>query len=90
MVSVVSSDYLTDEEYLAYWFRLEGMRRAISESLGITSGMKVLDVGTGWGLVSVEMAKQIQEGEIVGIDIVAEDVKRAVVTAKNVGVFDVI
>ncbi len=53
------------------------MRKRIAENLVLKSGMKILDVGTGWGLFALEMAKRIEEGEIIGIDIVDEDVERA-------------
>lgn len=89
-MSVVNSDYLTDEEYQTYWFRLEGMRKAISESLGLSVGMKILDVGTGWGLFAIEMAKQLKKGEIVGIDIVAEDINGARKLVKDTEVVDIV
>jgi len=86
----VNSDYLIDEEYRTYWFRLEGIRKVISESLALTAGMKILDIGTGWGLFAIEMAKQIKEGEIVGIDIVTEDINKARKLVKGTGVKDII
>jgi len=75
----MNSDYLTDEEYRTYWLRLEGLRKDISESLGLSAGMKILDVGTGWGLFAVEMARLLKRREIVGIDITFEDIARAIV-----------
>ena len=47
---MMSSEYLTDEEYEMYWVKLEGMRGAISRDLGLTVDMRILDVGAGWGL----------------------------------------
>ncbi len=73
----MNSEYLTDEEYETYWVKLGGMRRAISEDLELTVGMKVLDVGTGWGLFAIEMARQLKKGEIIGIDITLEDTDMA-------------
>jgi len=68
----VCSEYLTDREYEVYWFELGGLRRAIGRDLGLSDGMKILDVGTGWGLFAIEMAKLFRKGEVVGIDITPE------------------
>lgn len=76
-LDVLNLVYLTDEEYESYWFELEGIRRKIAMSLGLKTRMKILDVGTGWGLFALEMAKQLKRGKIVGIDIVGEDIARA-------------
>jgi len=86
----MGSEYLTDEEYEEYWFKLEGMRKAASESLGLKAGMKILDVGTGWGLFAVEMAKQLNQGEIVAIDIVSKGVNRARKLVKDARVADIV
>jgi len=72
-VHVVNPEYLTDEEYEAYWFGLGRMREKISGELGLTPQAVILDVGTGWGLFAVEMAKQLGGGLIVGIDITRVD-----------------
>jgi len=76
-VRVMNSDYLRDEEYKTYWSRLEGVRKDISGSLGLKAGMKILDVGTGSGFFATELAKQLERGEIIGIDIVDEGINRA-------------
>ena len=73
----MSSEYLTDEEYEAYWVKLEEVRSVISRDLGLTEGMRILDVGTGWGFFAIEMAKQLKRGKIVGIDISLEGINRA-------------
>jgi predicted O-methyltransferase YrrM len=39
--------------------------------------MKILEIGTGWGLFAIEMAKQLKRGKIVGIDITLEDLSMA-------------
>ncbi len=70
-------DYLTDEEYRTYWFNLEGIRASICESLKLKNRMKVLDVGTGYALFAIEMAKKLQNGMIVGVDIADDDVNNA-------------
>jgi len=74
---MMNSDYLTDEEYRTYWFRLEGLRKDISESLKLNAGMRILDVGTGYGLFAIEMAKQLGSGQLIGIDIANDDTLRA-------------
>lgn len=84
------SDYLTDEEYQTYWLRLEGLRKDISESLGLNLGMRILDVGTGWGLFTIEMAKQLKKGEIVGIDIISEDRRKARQLVKEAEVEEIV
>jgi ubiquinone/menaquinone biosynthesis C-methylase UbiE len=86
----MNSKYLTDEEYETYWFELGGMRKTISEGLGLKAGMTILDVGTGWGLFAIEMAKQLKKGGIVGIDITSEDVNMASKLVRDANVADVV
>lgn len=86
----MNSVYLTDEEYRTYWFRLEGLRKNISESLGLKAGMKILDVGAGWGLFAIEMAKQLKKGEVVGIDIASDDIINARKLVKEAEVEDIV
>jgi len=88
-VSAMNSDYLTNEEYQTYWLKLEGLRKDISESLELNAGMKILDVGTGWGLFAIEMAKRLKKGEIVGIDITFEDINMARKLAEDARVVDI-
>jgi ubiquinone/menaquinone biosynthesis C-methylase UbiE len=76
-VGAINSEYLTDEEYKTYWLKLEGIRKAISGSLELKPGVKILDVGTGSGFFSLELAKHIERGKIVGIDTVEEAISRA-------------
>jgi len=83
------SKYLSNREYEAYWFKLGGLRGAISRDLGLSDGVKALDVGTGWGFFAIEMAKNIQKGEIIGIDITSE-VGAAKKFAKEYGVGNVL
>nr|MDO8134921.1 methyltransferase domain-containing protein [Candidatus Njordarchaeum guaymaensis] len=73
----MESDYLTDEEYKTYWYRLEGLRTDISKSLALKQGMRILDVGTGYALFAIEMAKQLKNGTIIGIDIVEDGIQKA-------------
>jgi len=87
---MVNSGYLTDEEYEIYWVKLEGMRSVISRDLRLTEGMKILDIGTGWGLFAIEMAKQLKKGKIVGIDIALEDLSMARKLVREVEVADVV
>jgi len=86
----VNSDYLTDEEYRTYWVKLEGTRKTVSENLGLSVGLKILDVGTGYGYFAVEMAKQLKKGEIVGIDVSATDTVRARELIKEIGVAHIV
>jgi ubiquinone/menaquinone biosynthesis C-methylase UbiE len=84
------SDYLTDEEYRTYWFRLGGLRGKVAEDIEFQNGMKIIDVGTGWGLFALEMARKLSKGEIIGIDIAFEDIRKAKNLAKNAGFHNVI
>lgn len=54
----VKVDYLTDVEYKTYWIKLEGVRGKIVEKINYLEDSKILDVGTGWGLFSLELAKR--------------------------------
>jgi len=89
-VRVVNSDFLTDEEYRFYWVKLEGIRKAVSESLGLTSEMKILDVGTGYGYFAVEMARQLKKGGIIGIDISDSDTSVARKLMRNAKVVNIV
>jgi ubiquinone/menaquinone biosynthesis C-methylase UbiE len=73
----MNSKYLKDAEYETYWFELQGMRKAVSKCLTLKIGMSILDVGTGWGLFAIDIAKQLKKGRIVGIDITSEAVNMA-------------
>jgi ubiquinone/menaquinone biosynthesis C-methylase UbiE len=86
----MDSDYLSDEEYEMYWVKLEGMRSVITRDLGPTEGMKILDIGTGWGLFAIEMAKQLKRGKIVGIDIALEDLNVAMKLIREAEATDII
>ena len=86
----MNSKYLTDEGYAMYWFELEGVRRAISGDLKLNAGMNILDVGTGWGLFAIEIAKQLKEGEIVGIDITLEGTNMARKLTRDAKVADIV
>jgi len=86
----MNSDYLTDEEYQSYWFRLGGLRKDVCDSLGLKTGMKSLDVGTGHGLFAIEIAKQLKIGEVIGIDIADNGVIRARKLVKEAGVVDIV
>jgi len=86
----MDSDYLTDEEYQTYWLKLEGVRKDISESLGLKAGMKILDVGTGSGFFAIELARQLERGKIIGIDVVDEGIKRARKLVRNAKVANIV
>jgi ubiquinone/menaquinone biosynthesis C-methylase UbiE len=86
----MTCDYLTDGEYEAYWYKLEGIRERICERLGLHSGMTILDVGTGYALFAIEMAKQLKKGQIIGIDIVNDGVYKAKKLTRDRGVADVV
>lgn len=88
-MSATNSNYLTDEEYQTYWFRLEGLRKGISKDLGLNVRMKILDVGAGHGLFAIEMARQLERGNIVGIDIVDTGLRKAKKLVKDAEVTDI-
>ena len=57
--------------------------RSIVQEAGIDLGMKVLDVATGTGMVSIEVAKKVGEyGMVLGIDFSKPMLKQAVKKAK--------
>lgn len=89
-VSAMASDYLTDEEYQTYWFRLGGLREVLSEGLVLNAGMKILDIGTGYGFFAIEVAKRLKNGRVIGIDIVDTGISRARKLAKDAEVADIV
>ncbi len=69
--------YLSNEEYPTYFSKLSNLRRRIVEDLPIESGMCILDVGTGYGFFTIELAKREPNLKIVGVDICQNDVVNA-------------
>jgi ubiquinone/menaquinone biosynthesis C-methylase UbiE len=86
----MSIEYLTNEEYQRYWVDLGGMRTKVSKDLEFVTGMKILDVGTGWGFFAIEMAKRLKKGGIVGIDIVPKGLGRAKELIRKKDITDIV
>ncbi|MFQ5871880.1 MAG: class I SAM-dependent methyltransferase [Candidatus Geothermarchaeales archaeon] len=66
----MKNEYLTDEEYDAYFFELGGVRKKLADDLlhlALRPGMRVLDVASGHGTFACEVANLIRKGEVVGI-----------------------
>lgn len=69
--------YLSDEEYDGWFFDLGGARRSIANLLGkrgLGRNCRVLDIAAGHGAFTLEIARAVQEGEIVAIGL-ANDLK---------------
>lgn len=71
-----------------YYEDLNGVRENIARALNLKDGMKALDVGTGDGWFAIELAKQIENGEVIGIDI-TDEIEEAKEHAQKVGVRDI-
>jgi len=60
------------------------------EKAGIRSGMRVVDIGCGVGLVTCRIARKVApRGEVVGVDISAEQIRLAEENARREGVDNV-
>ncbi|MBM7504840.1 class I SAM-dependent methyltransferase [Agromyces aurantiacus] len=55
----------------------------------LTAGLRVLDVGSGPGTISIDLARRVQPGSVIGIDASAEVVARANGLAASDGVDNV-
>ena len=69
--------YINEKEYPSCFSRLSGLRTKIAKKLLIKSGMRVLDLGTGYGYFAIEIARLYQNTRIVGIDIAEVDIFNA-------------
>jgi ubiquinone/menaquinone biosynthesis C-methylase UbiE len=67
--------YLTDKEYETYFSSLNGLRRRIARVLPIKSGIYILDIATGYGFYSLEIAERGRNLKITGIDITKSNVE---------------
>lgn len=69
--------YLSDAEYSTYFPKLNNLRLKIVNDLPIEPDMRILDLATGYGYFSIELAKRENDIKIVGIDISQGDVNIA-------------
>lgn len=68
---------LTNEEYQTYFARLGGLRKSMARELVLKPGMRVLDLATGYGFFAIELMKEHENLDIVGIDVSQTDVIEA-------------
>ncbi|MBQ1443648.1 MAG: class I SAM-dependent methyltransferase [Renibacterium sp.] len=69
-------------------FQAQGAKcRLVGEKLGLQPGMRVLDIGCGWGSLSIELAEQF-DVRMVGVTISAEQQAFARERARKRGVAD--
>jgi ubiquinone/menaquinone biosynthesis C-methylase UbiE len=76
-VEKMKEDMLTDSEYEGYFQILGGIRSKIATDLPIPSGSRVLDLATGYGYFSIEIARHHPDVTIVGIDLCENDILNA-------------
>ena len=69
--------YISDEEYLTYFSKLNNLRHRIAGDLPIKPGMYILDLATGYGFFAMELIKRDRKLKIVGIDISQNDILNA-------------
>jgi SAM-dependent methyltransferase len=55
----------------------------------LVAGQRLLDVGCGPGTITVDLARRVAPGEVVGLDVAAEVVEQAEAHAREVGVGNV-
>jgi len=68
----------------------DGLTKQLFNDAGIRSGMKVLDIGSGAGDVSLILAELVgSEGKVIGVDANAEILETARVRAKEAGLANV-
>lgn len=79
----MKEEYVTDKEYNTYYKTLSNLRSRIVKDLPVESGMKILDVGTGYAYFAIEIAKLYKNVRLTGIDISKECVYTAIRNVKN-------
>jgi len=70
----MTEKYISEKEYPTCFSKLSGLRTRIAKTLPIKSGMKILDLGTGYGYFAIEIAKLHKNVKVVGIDISEIDI----------------
>ena len=75
--------YILDEEYRTYFEKLGGLRSRIARDLPIKPRMHMLDVATGEGFFSIEVAKYSSGVTIASIDISQSAVREAIRNVKK-------
>jgi ubiquinone/menaquinone biosynthesis C-methylase UbiE len=80
--------YVSDEEYATYFAALNGLRKQIAKDLPLRPGMSILDLATGYGFFSVEIAREHPCVKIVGIDLAPSDLDHARERVANQGLTD--
>ncbi len=81
-------EYISDDEYPAYFSELNGLRAKIASDLPIKPGMCILDLATGGGYFAVEIARRDDSLRIMGIDIAQSDNQNARKIAVKQGIAD--
>lgn len=84
----MTEQYVTREEYLTYFSKLNGLRERIVADLPLESDIKILDLATGYGYFTIEVAKREPGAEIIGIDISQSDVNVFRRNVKRLGLAD--
>ena len=69
--------YVSEKEYPTCFSKLSGLRTRIAKALPVKSGIKTLDLGTGYGYFAIEVAKLHRNIKVIGIDISEIDILNA-------------
>src|SRR3954452_12581404 len=69
-------------------------RRTVANSAAyllprLRAGLRVLDVGSGPGTITIDLAERVAPGEVVGLDAAADVVEKAAALAAERGVSNV-
>ncbi|MBN1682261.1 class I SAM-dependent methyltransferase [Candidatus Bathyarchaeota archaeon] len=73
----MEEEYLSDQEYIDFFVKLNGLRKIIASKIPMEKRMRVLDLATGSGYFAIEIAKQHLEVLIEAIDISDDSIELA-------------
>lgn len=82
----MSEEYISDSEYEKSFESLGGLRSKIANDLPLKPGMRILDVATGEGYFAIEVARRVNNLQIIGIEISEIVIQEARTILKNQGI----
>ncbi|MBN2380603.1 class I SAM-dependent methyltransferase [candidate division WOR-3 bacterium] len=81
-------NYLSREDHSGFFQKLADLRTRIAAHIPVSSGMRILDLASGYGYFAIEIARFRSDIKIVGIDISEIDVSKSRENIDNCGFSD--
>jgi len=74
---MIDEYYISDKEYRTFYENLNNLRFRVVSDLPIRSSVNILDIGSGYGYFTIEVAKHDANLQVTGIDISEQAVRKA-------------